>query len=199
MNSSVITVFLLNILFLVLLVWYEKPRKIGCQIYNVISNLLSIFLNTRGGFSDAFIDRYKNSFVENFKLKPEEEETNNYWFPQYYVVNKSPEIALPVNQWLRLYGFARNIATSFYLAFLYSCMLLLYYETQIPGGFKVIEFSCLYIFLIPLSYFFLSFLMLVRYYYLYVGYYTKYILRAYVYLAIMESKEKKEFPNPPIS
>jgi hypothetical protein len=105
--------------------------------------------------------------------------TSAYWYAALHVRTQSPHLEVAAENWLRLYGFARNLGTAFYLAFLY-CFIC--WRNQ-GGDFAFASpKSTETMFAIPLVFLAGAFTLLLRYYYLYADYYTKYLVRAFVYL-----------------
>jgi hypothetical protein len=78
--------------------------------------------------------------------------------------------------WLNLYSFARNLAMSFYLTFLYTGISFCIQRGLIFGSHR------LTVVLFPFILFVLFVIMLQRYHYLYHSYFSKFILRAFVVL-----------------
>lgn len=152
--------------------------------YDVITKMLAGFHKSREPFDDHFIEKYKQSFLKNFKLSSEDAGTNNYWFSAFYIAQKSPTLSALLTKWREIYGFARNLSTAFFLAFLY-CLVSLYYHQLIGVPVFPDNFST---FFLPLSYFFLSLIMLSRYYYLYFCYYSKSVFRIFYFLDVDSSR-----------
>ncbi len=142
--------------------------------YDLFSYLYSILIRTRETFDDIFIDKYKNYFNANFNYDAEEAGTNNYWLSFLFVSEKSALSSSLINNWLFLYSFARNISTSLLMLFIYAFISLI----------SQIDLTSMhgYIFLLPLFYFAAYLIMLTRYYYLFKNYYTKFIIRSFVFL-----------------
>jgi len=149
--------------------------------YSIFSSTLSKYLNTQRGFSEEFINLYKNNFKKIFKnLDPEKQSTNNFWLPYCYILKESPEHSELLTNWLHLYSFARNISTSFYLVFLYILINYIIKFYSVPANI-----THNFIYILPLINFLLSILMLIRFYYLYVNYYTKFLFRSFVTLSTL--------------
>jgi len=105
--------------------------------------------------------------------------SSTFWFAYMHVRASSVAVSEPVENWLRLYGFARNLAAALYLAFLYCLLWWLIQGSRVELTSVEAHYSIL---VLPLLYFVASFLVLLRYYYLFACYFTKYILRSFVYL-----------------
>ena len=146
--------------------------------YELIARPLSKVMNTRNSFDEDFIKIFRDKFLARFGLSSERAGTNNYWLCYCYVLERCPELRGLVAHWLRMYVFARNLAAAFYLAFLY-CFFWLIIEAPTLGEVDArIVAPTLFI---PAVLFASSFLLLLRYYYLFVSYFTKFIFRAFVY------------------
>jgi hypothetical protein len=147
--------------------------------YDGLARLIAGIMGTRRVFDDAFRKRYSDLFQKRFGLSAEVADTNNFWLCYAHVMHTSSALSARVLNWQTLYGFARNLAAAFFGAFLYA--LLWYrlnsevFETASAYGTRLL--AC-----IPLIYYSLALTLLLRYYYLYRGYFTKFVLRAFVYL-----------------
>lgn len=153
--------------------------------YDLITYLYSILTRTRETFDDTFITKYKNYFESNFAYSAEAAGTNNYWFSFLYVSEKSPFANSLISTWLFLYSFARNLATCLFILFLYAFASLMYQHNNL-----IFNDSNYYLLLIPFVCFLGYLIMLTRYYYLYKNYYTKFIIRSFVFFNELEHKHK---------
>ncbi len=152
------------------------------SLYNALSALIANYLNTKRSFNDDFTQKYTEYFKDIFSLDPEKAESNNYWLSYCFVAENSSQLISPINNWLHLYAFARNISMSFYLAFLYSYISIVFQLQNINNFIiKVI---------IPSTFFILAIIMLIRYYYLYTIYYSKFIFRSFVFLNDLKKFQK---------
>jgi len=152
--------------------------------YYLIANNLAKFLGTDEAFTDIFISKYADIFREDFGLEYNHETSNNFWLPYAFISEYSTQLGSVVLHWLNLYSFARNLSTAFYLAYLYSWISICFqrniiYSSGIP----------LSIIIIPLGVFLLAFVMLLRYYYLYYCYYSKFLFRSYYCLRAISRKK----------
>jgi hypothetical protein len=157
--------------------------------YNVIAVLFGRYLHTQNAFQQNFRDQYQRAFENLFKGDPKQAGTNNFWFSVIHVKQQSPNLAELAENWHRLYSFARNLGAALYLAFLY-CLVWLLEEGRYLSGLS--HYNTLVLLSVPLVFFMGALAMLIRYYYLYVAYYTKYVFRCFVYLSLMP-------PQPPSS
>ena len=159
--------------------------KIFPVFYDLTASMLSRYINTRRSFNEEFITRYKYHFKSNFSLEPENSESNNYWLSYCFVADKSPVLSRLIVNWLHLYSYARNLSMALYVAFIYCFISLLIQKSHF-------EITTLYALKwLPLGLFLLFIVMLIRYYYLYVCYYSKFVFRSFVYLNEMNTQDTK--------
>ena len=151
--------------------------------YDLLARFLSQFINTRETFNSEFIESYKELFRSNFSLDAKIAWSNNYWFCACYIAEKSPVLNAMLINWLHMYSFARHISTAFYIAFFY-CFISLFLQEQL---FNFLNYRSV-LFLLPLIFFFLSLIMLTRFYYLYFSYYSKFVFRAFYLLNKIKPK-----------
>ena len=154
--------------------WYNYSlHYLFAWPYDKITYIYSVLIRTRETFDDKFIDKYKTYFKENFNYEPEDARTNNYWFTFLFVSERSALSNSLINNWLFLYSFARNLSTTLLLLFIYAFASLMSQAdiTKLHGYILFIPFMC----------FLAYFIMLTRYYYLYKNYYTKFIIRSFVF------------------
>lgn len=144
--------------------------------YDLLANLYATYTNSQGALEPHIRELYVRHFKEHFGCNPEDVASSNYWLTSCFVIKRAPEFARMTFNWLRLYEFARNLSTAFYLAFLY-CLVI---QIAHRAGMRPVVDRALIIG--PVTLFALSFMMLGRYYYLYVCYLSKFVFRAFVYL-----------------
>ncbi len=195
------TVFVLSFAFVFLLLlkwienWVERKEKYGFKILKentAISRLLSImmwlfscvffllsipfqllesiirnFLGLDRQFPEKVIDKFKERFYDSmglefsFKLG-----TDIYWMTYWYVTEHSPYIRDRLYKFLSLYGLARNSSVALYLSAIIMSIPSYFGETGIHSIILCAFFL------------FLSFVMSIRYYYLYYNYYSKSLYRS---------------------
>jgi len=165
-------------------------------LYFMLSNFLGKLIRTQISFGKDFIRLYKKNFRKIFKLNPNKGMTNQYWLPYCYLVDKNTSLAPLISNWLHLYGFARNLSSVFYLNFLYAWGLLLINIKYLP------DLSLKYHYLVilsPLVMIVIHLILLIRYYYLYHSYFSKFIFRAFVYLSTQELHAKNFKKQPELN
>jgi hypothetical protein len=101
-----------------------------------------------------------------------------YWHAVIALRRSDPTALPPLDNWMRLYSFARNLAAAFCLAFLYG---IFWWRAQGDTLFATSETDRAALQVLPLVTFALAFLLLQRYHYLYTDYYTKYLIRSYAF------------------
>lgn len=154
--------------------------KIFCGLPEMLSRILSRYINTRNQYNDCFLKHYRAEFALTFDMDPDKSKTNNFWFSLLYVKDHSPLLAESIDNWRRLSGFARNLATAFFLSFAYG---LFFFTWQGKKIHEWNQYSVKIPAVIPLIYLAVFALLLLRFYYIYVHYFTKYIFRCFVYLS----------------
>lgn len=156
-------------------------------LYELVTKFLSMYLNTREHFDDCFKDNYRTHFKKQFKMDPYHAKTNNFWLPLLYVKHNSQQCGDQADNWLRLYGFSRNLAAAFYLSFLYGVASFVWQSKKVHVGMWS-HYQVKILMMIPIIYLILSCIMLFRFYYLYVHYYTKYVFRSFIFLSDLPNK-----------
>jgi len=153
--------------------------------YNIISRFAQHHLRTARPFSSTFIESYRQFFFESFDVHPEEAGSNNFWFCRLFITDQSPIFDRYLIYWLHIYSYARNLATSFYLAFIY-CFWWTFLHKDLPEirDLRIQQT----VMAMPLLYFFLSAVLLVRFRYIYVGYYNRFLFRGFIYLCTKKKK-----------
>lgn len=160
--------------------WIQWALRPILELPRVVSKLI----HRRNQFNTTFQGKYREAFLNTFGMKADEAETNNYWFCEMFIQETSAAMYRRLSNWLLLYSFARNLSAALYLAFLYGPLvlirnndLLLKYSGNWPGDLAILK-------ALPLAFYLLSIIMLLRYYYLYACYYTKFLFRAFVYVTL---------------
>ena len=156
-------------------------------LYDLFASILSRYLNTRRAFNEEFRALYRREFKDAFTIDPYLAETNNFWLPYLYIKTHSTALDAAATNWLTLYSFARNLAATFYLGFLYCCAWTFLQR----GSLIAVDSYRAYVFVgIPLMFVGASAAMMMTYYNLYVAYYTKFVLRSFVYLRLQTATSR---------
>ncbi len=172
--------------------WYCRFLKNAFALpYDLLARFLARYLNTRTPFEETFIKLYKVHFKNTFQVEADASSTNNHWFPYMHVRSSSAIFGQLVDNWLRLYSFARNLSAAFYIAFIYVLISLWSQKDILTIGNEYHAKVALWL---PLLYWSVAIIMLLRYYYLYARYYTKFIFRSFVYLCVT-NKSSAATPN----
>jgi hypothetical protein len=143
--------------------------------YDIFSNLLSKYIRTERGFHDEFKEAFKTIFRKCFKMEVESAHTNAYWLPYCHIAEKSPKLLRIAINWLNLYSFCRNLSAALFVVSLYCAGSILFQGNNINDKDRLFSYW------LPPFLYGGSVLLLIRYYYLYASYYTKFLLRAFVY------------------
>lgn len=140
--------------------------------FNIFAHFIEHFVGLNESFDANFIQKYSEQFTKTFGLPLDKNTgTNIYWLSYCAVTNESEHLKNMLRHFLRLYGFARNLSTSFYIVFLLVVLEVLF----VNGNSLLMKTG-------GILFFGLSFIMLTRYYYLYYNYYSKIVFRSFVYL-----------------
>jgi len=152
----------------------------------IVTRFLGNYLHTKDRLDPISAELFKKRLNELVCPDADIEErdkllrsSSGFWYAFLHIRATSHEVFEPVDNWLRLYAFARNLSTSLYLAAGYCYLWWFNQGADIELRNAGVHYTLL---LLPLLYWIAAFLLLLRYYYLYVGYFTKYVLRAFVYL-----------------
>lgn len=167
-----------KVIFMFLLTWiYAGPIRLIGKLYNDI-------VQPQRGFDEKFRQLFRYKFEALFAMDAETAQSNVYWLPYVYIAEKSDGLNKILINWLNLYSLMRNLSMAFYLAFIYTTVSLSFEGHNLPAG----EGLCARY--LPLALFGLSMISLIRFYYLYSAYYTKFLYRAFVFLASPDELKK---------
>ncbi len=160
--------------------------KVWAGPYDFLGKFLSHTLQTRRAFNPEFRKKYAEAFDKQFAgIDYQKAETNNFWFSYYYVVENSTVLSAHLRNWRTLYIFARNLSTALYCSALYCFFELILQKDNLHGNIDGNKPAALYM---PLFLFTVSIIMLLRYYYIYVCYYSKSVFRSFVFLNMESGK-----------
>jgi len=145
-------------------------------------------------FHSSFVERFKLKFKADFGLdvdwlssgrtsvaaagvketKVKVPDTNVFWLSHIYLVQNFPQALPTVRNFLHLYSFTRNVASASFLLII--AALVAHYNFRQQLHYLEVHNVVLYL----SSLYVIGVVMLLRYFYLYSSYFTKYILRAYL-------------------
>lgn len=154
-------------------------------VVDVLSRPVSSIMDTKRSFDHEFLTMYQDAFRNAFSLEVETAGTNNFWLTYCYVLEKTSNLRSLASFWRTMYTFARNLAAAFFLSFVY-CFLWLLVHLPVIG-----DRGGVFPYYLPLTYFACACILLLRYYYLYVCYFNKFIFRAFVF-----SEQARRWPSP---
>lgn len=146
--------------------------------YYVASTFLAKVTNTRGGFDPNFREQFNKCYSNQDWPSKSTSTSNRFWLPFIFVSDKAPALGAMITHWLHLYSFARNLAAGCYISFVLMIIALsVYKRCIIESNLSAVGW------IIPMLALVLSAAMLIRFYYLYYCYYSKFTFRAFIYLA----------------
>jgi len=161
-------------------------RRIFSLPFRFVGRIAQRYLRTERAFDRLFQAKYKKNFKGVFKQDAEEAGSNNFWLCKLYVAAKAPYFDRGLAYWVNMYTYARNLSTAFYISFLYGFFFMLFRHEN-GGGLKP-EGQTI-IASIPLGYLVLAIALLLRFRYIYVGYFNRYLFRCFVYLTEVEADD----------
>ena len=148
--------------------------------YEIAVKPLSRTFDTRRAFDQVLIDKYEENFKRLFGMNPSTAESNNYWFSLLFVRENSNRLSRILSHWQMMHEFSRNLSTAFYLAAVYTLFWVGNHQELFPSpavnGTRIILWF-------PAALLGLAVSLLIHFYYLYVCYYSKFLYRAFVFLA----------------
>jgi len=171
--------------------FYDRRRLrlmwIAAGLYDLCHNTFSSVLSPlREPLAPGLLEEYTKRFRREFKIEPSTVGSLHFWFPYAYVMRYGQDFYRLLLMWHYQYEMARNIATSFFLAAIYSAWLILY---RIPGGGAPPHWMGGSVFWLPLVFGIFSTIMLSRYYYIYVCYFNRSLFRAFVFVHQQRDKD----------
>lgn len=142
--------------------------KFSYVIFNSWAYFLLSLLRMRKPFNEEFRRKFVIKFEQVFDLKAKDVGTDVYWLTYSYLCQRRPACTKLLHKWLSQYGFARNLAISFFLLFVYGITMNAIYHPEGPylawcivTGVTAVLFG-------------------LRYFYLYYNYYSKFVFRAFM-------------------
>lgn len=148
----------------------ERARRFVWYIFFPIRKLTSTDTKVSPAIREKFISRFKKSTTLNLN-EQKEYNSDAYWLTYISLIKFDAKHDVKISNWLNLYGCLRN----------YSCVfLILTFAISFRQWIHVYNSEILIpdtrFLLISLA---LCLILFVRYWIIYFGYYTKYIIRAY--------------------
>lgn len=147
--------------------------------FQAISRAIEEHVRTGRPLEPALRERYLKVFADKFGVDPLHAGGENFWSCKMFVASESPEFNQNLTYWLDMYTYARNLATACYVSFLY-CFLFVY--LQFPKHMLDRGQGLFILMSIPLGYFVMAGILAVRFRYIYVGYYNRYLFRCFLFL-----------------
>lgn len=168
--------------------WLVRPPKFYLANlfplpFQAISKAIEGHVRTGRPFEQSMRERYAHHFYEKFGIDPLRAGSDNFWLCKMFVAHESPEFNRNLTYWLDMYTYARNLATACYIAFIYSFAFI---YLQYPRHLLTQDKDIFIILSIPLGYFFIAGVLAVRFRYIYVGYYNRYLYRCFFSYAALE-------------
>ncbi len=137
--------------------------------FQVAETLIRNFLGLDRKFSPELIEEFKKQFEACTGLKYSLALGSDiYWLTYWHVTDRSPYMRDRLYKFLSLYGLTRNSSIALFISAIIVAIPSYYKETGIHS------------IVLNLSFLSLSFVMSVRYYYLYYNYYSKSLYRSFV-------------------
>lgn len=148
-------------------------------LYDLPSNVFAKSVDSRMTIDQPVQEMFEKTFKKRFGCEAREAGRSCYWLSLCALAEHGGELYRMLINWRRLYEFARNLSTAFAVAAVYCGASILYQRAAVggPGGYDV-TLRCL-----PVFYWGLAWLMLFRYYYLFVCYYIRFLVRSFAYLS----------------
>jgi hypothetical protein len=156
--------------------------------------LIERHLDMSGQMDDSFGEKIVAKVKEDFHIDLTDASqpkgfSNAYWLMFIKVGESSNMSHSMLVNWLHLYSYARNTSTSFFVIALYIM------GTVLVNGENMYQLDKRFYFLYGFLFggaLLASLVLLVRYYYLFSSYYTKYLLRAYYYVSTQSKSVKND-------
>lgn len=157
-----------------------KACEYGVKTFRWFFVLLRKISSTDTKVKDDIREKFIRRVHNEYKIDLEHDDKYNsdaYWIGYIGLLNADSKHVGKVENWMKLYGCLRNYSCSFLI--LAAVVAFLQWKSIINGAVDIPNTTILLIFLM------VSFVLFIRYWIIYFGYYSKYIIRAYAL-----SKEK---------
>jgi len=138
---------------------------------------MSHFLHTREPLNQTSIATIKERLQERNLIEEGTYDTNYFWMPYFTVLEHNERLSPYITNWLRLYSFNRNLSASFYIVYIYGMIQISTIVGELP---QMSAFDASVLYGLPVFFLALSAVSLLRYYYLFVCYYTKSVYRIFL-------------------
>lgn len=169
---------LLRLLYIIL-AWL---LKITAKPSRTITSAIGGASGTLKALDDATIQAFTKRMNDHLKRHPdgdhESTDSSRYWYAYIAVLREDPKAVPLLDNWLRLYSFARNLSTATYGVALYGVFWWLAENRKLATAnedvLQAIQAT-------PLLFLIAAVLLLQRYHYLYCDYYTKFLIRAFAF------------------
>lgn len=125
-------------------------------------------------FDSEFTKLFFGKFKRDFSIEFDKAGTNGFWLCYVHVVKNIPSSVPVIRNFLHMYSFARNISAACFFLIVFQLFLTFMMETNYQESNRV------YVFGLNSTFLLVGVLMLLRYFYIYSSYYTKYLFRAYM-------------------
>ena len=163
----------------ILCLLYVKFFDAYCWIFSLPLILLEIifssFMGIHTGMPKEVVKKIKEKFKEEFDVDPTPEmKSELFWAIYLYVINRSQTMRIRIEKFLTLYGFMRSMSIACYIVSLLLSVVVVNSDSNIVFSKKIYVWTC-YLFGV------FSIVFMLRYYYLYNNYFSKTILRVFVF------------------
>jgi hypothetical protein len=161
--------------------------RVASGPYDGLVNLFTTFVTIRQPLPEPLLKQYLFAFKREFKIDSSNLKSLNFWYCYFYVIRNGSNLHRMALAWHYQYEFARNVASAFYLAGVYTGMILVFNYWWVvvePNGSLAYapEWIDGLVLTYPPALFMLAFIMTSRYYYLYLSYFNRFVFRSFIYL-----------------
>lgn len=137
--------------------------------------VFSKFMGIHSGMPDEVVENIKTKYEIEFGVRPcPEMKSELFWAIYLFVITRSETMRIRIEKFLTLYGFMRSMSVACYIVSLLFGIVVVNGDAEYLISKKFYMWSC-YLFGVC------SIVFMLRYYYLYNNYFSKTILRVFVY------------------
>lgn len=158
-------------------IFWEAPLFIIDLIIGFLRRLTGIDRK----FKKPMIKLFKENFNDRYGMDVEKIGSDSYWLPVLYGMGNNQTYYKLLNNWLYLYGYARNTCAAFYLTLF---LVIIYSLININVNLYGMKLHLLIMWIIAA-------ILGIRYWVLYSHYYTKAVVRIFVESLAQSNKLKK--------